>query len=213
MSATFHLIHKLTVSLFLLAYIVRLIGLLGNIRAIQNLFAQKFTRIVVDMILSTAFLVTGVWMLLNIPGAVLSVLVLIKIALVVISIPIAIVGFKKGNKILAILATLLLVASYGLGEMAKKSPVVQQNMIGNAVGANELFVAGNCAVCHGENGAKPNEAVGAKDLSKSTLTDDQLLHVISNGKNSMPGYKKKFSDEQLKELVEYVKGLKSPSAP
>ena len=213
MSATFHLIHKLTVSLFLLAYIVRLIGLLGNIKAIQNLFAQKFTRIVVDMILSTAFLVTGVWMLLNIPGAVLSVLVLIKIALVVISIPIAIVGFKKGNKILAILATLLLVASYGLGEMAKKSPVVQQNMIGNAVGANELFVAGNCAVCHGENGAKPNEAVGAKDLSKSTLTDDQLLHVISNGKNSMPGYKKKFSDEQLKELVEYVKGLKSPSAP
>lgn len=213
MSATFHLIHKLTVSLFLLAYIVRLIGLLGNIKAIQNLFAQKFTRIVVDMILSTAFLVTGVWMLLNIPGAVLSVLVLIKIALVVISIPIAIVGFKKGNKILAILATVLLVASYGLGEMAKKSPVVQQNMIGNAVGANELFVAGNCAVCHGENGAKPNEAVGAKDLSKSTLTDDQLLHVISNGKNSMPGYKKKFSDEQLKELVEYVKGLKSPSAP
>lgn len=212
MSAMLHLIHKISVSLFVLSYVIRLIGLLGNIQAINNLYAKKIMRILVDMIISTLFLVTGVWMMLNIPGGLISMTLIIKIALVFLSIPLAIVGFKKGKKMLALLATLLIVAAYGLGEMNKKNPVVKE-MIGNAVGAKELYVAGNCAACHGENGNMPNEAVGAKDLSKSTLTLEQIQTVVSNGKNSMPGYKKKLNETQIKELSEYVMGLRTPAAP
>jgi mono/diheme cytochrome c family protein len=213
MSATLHLIHKISVLIFLVSYFIRLIGLLGNITAIQNLYAKKFMRIFIDMFITTVFLVTGVWMLLNIPGAVLSSFVIIKIVVVFISIPLAVVGFKKSKKALALLSVVLIIAAYGLGEMAKKKPVVQDSMLSNAVGANELFVAGNCAACHGAKGNEPNVSVGAKDLTASTLTQEQIMHVISKGKNSMPGYKSSFSEEQIKELTDYVMSLRSSPQP
>lgn len=209
MSATLHLIHKISVLLFLLAYVIRLIGLLGNIKAIQELYAKKMMRVLVDMILSTVFLVTGIWMLLNIPSGMISTFVLIKLVVVFVSIPLAVIGFKKSNKMLAILATVLIIGAYGLGEMAKKRPVVQKTMVTSAVGANELYVAGNCAACHGANGKEPNLSVGAKDLSASTLTDEQIIQRISQGKNAMPGYGKSFSESQIKELAEYVKSFRS----
>lgn len=212
MSAMLHLIHKITVSLFVLSYLIRLIGLLGNIQAINNLYSKKIIRILVDMIISTLFLVTGVWMMLNIPGSVVPTTLIVKIIIVFVSIPIAIVGFKKGNKMLAVLATVLIIGAYGLGEMNKRNPVVKE-MVGNAVGAKELYVAGNCNACHGEKGNEPNVAVGAKDLTQSTLTLEQITDRIAKGKNSMPGYKKKMTEAQINELAAYVMSLRPTATP
>jgi mono/diheme cytochrome c family protein len=209
MSATLHLIHKISVSLFLLSYVIRLIGLLGNIQAIQNLYTKKFMRILVDMVLSSAFLITGIWMMLNIPAGALGTMVLMKVAVVVISVPLAIIGFKKANKLFAILSVLLLLGAYGMGEMAKKRPVVKSNMISNAVDAKELYVAGNCASCHGANGNEPVLAVGAKDLTKSTLSKEETIALITKGKNSMPGYGKTFTPEQLDQLAMYLMELRA----
>jgi mono/diheme cytochrome c family protein len=209
MYANLLLIHKISVSLFLLFYVVRLIGLLGNIPAISALFAKKPVRIVVDMIISTLFLITGVWMLVNMPSALISTLLIVKIALVFLSIPLAVIGFKKGKKPLAILSMLMLFGVYALGEMNKKRPSVNEEMVRTSVEAKELFVASNCNTCHGENGANPNTGIGAKDLTKSKLTDAEIVKIITNGKNNMGGYKKRLSEAQIKELSAYVMSLRT----
>jgi mono/diheme cytochrome c family protein len=209
MYPTILLIHKISVSLFLLAYIVRLIGLLGNIQGLQSLFAKKPVRIVVDMVISTLFLITGMWMLFNMPSGLISTLLIVKIAVVFLSIPIAIVGFKKGKKALAILSVVLLLGAYGMGEANKKRPVIQKDMARTSAEAKELYMAGNCNLCHGAQGNEPNTSLGAKDLSKSKLGDAEIKSIISNGKNNMPGYKKQLDEKQIDELVQYVKTLRA----
>ena len=97
--------------------------------------------------------------------------------------------------------------------MAKKKPVVKKDMIGNAVGGKELYVAGNCSSCHGMNGNEPNVGLGAKDLTQSKLVQSDILQIIGNGKNAMPGYRKTFTQEQLNELALYVESLRSPMNP
>jgi mono/diheme cytochrome c family protein len=61
----------------------------------------------------------------------------------------------------------------------------------------------NCARCHGKNGAKG--FLGAKNLQKSTLADEQLLNIISNGKRIMPSWKEKLSGDEIKIIVSYIK--------
>ncbi|MBS3912895.1 MAG: c-type cytochrome [Bacteroidetes bacterium] len=173
------------------------------------MFTKKPVRILVDMVISTIFLITGVWMLLNIPGSLIGTLLIIKIGLVFLSIPLAIIGFKKNKKGIAVVAVALVLGAYGLGEMNKKRPAVNESMVRTSVTANELFVASNCALCHGVEGKQPNTAIGAIDLTKSKISDDEISKRITNGKNNMPGYKKRLSEEQVKMLTEYVKSLRN----
>lgn len=201
------LTHKIAVYLFVIIYLLKLIGLLAKVGAINNFFGTRLLR-VFEMIVSTTFLVTGVWMLVNLPGALISTLLIIKIALVAVIIPLAVVGFRKQNKALATLSVVGIFLVFGLGEMNKKRPVVQESMISSAVGGQELYKAGNCAMCHGENGNQPLTSIGAMDLSKSKLADDELKIVLTKGRKSMQGYGKQFSEQQIAELAEYVKSLR-----
>lgn len=200
------LIHKISVSLFLLSYIIRLVGMLGNIAAIQNLYAKKSMRMLVDMLISTVFLVTGVYLLLQLPSAMIGKFLIIKIVLVLISIPVAIIGFKKGNKMLAILSVLLLIGAYGLGEMNKKNPPMQDMVVNAAQSDTDLFTAANCATCHGAGGNQP--MAGVKNLTQSQLSSDEVRNMIVKGKNVMPGYGKKLSPAQIDQLVNYVMTLR-----
>lgn len=61
----------------------------------------------------------------------------------------------------------------------------------------------HCAFCHGKKGNKG--LLGAKNLQKSTLTDDQYLSIISNGKGIMPKWKKKLEEEKIKAIIQYIK--------
>lgn len=65
----------------------------------------------------------------------------------------------------------------------------------------------NCAVCHGaDGGAVSRHDLRSPDVQKQT--DAQLIQIIANGKNAaMPAYKGKLSDDQIKQLVGYVRGL------
>jgi mono/diheme cytochrome c family protein len=38
-------------------------------------------------------------------------------------------------------------------------------------------------------------------------TDAQLIDIVTNGKNKMPAYKGKLTDDQIKGLVGYVREL------
>jgi cytochrome c6 len=70
-----------------------------------------------------------------------------------------------------------------------------------------------CAMCHGADGSG-NTATGktlkVRDLASPDVqsqTDAQITDIVTNGKNKMPAYKGKLTDDQIKGLVAYVRGL------
>lgn len=104
--------HVLVVILFLLLFTTKTALLLLNKRAALTSLRNK-TK-VIEMILGTLILVTGGWMLFNysgIPGWLIT-----KVVFVLIAIPVGIVGLKRENKVLAVLALLLFVYVYGIAE-------------------------------------------------------------------------------------------------
>jgi mono/diheme cytochrome c family protein len=71
-----------------------------------------------------------------------------------------------------------------------------------------------CQACHGADGAGNTPAgkkVGAKDFHDpqvAKMSDSGLFDITKKGKNKMPAYDKKLTDDQIKELVEYIRKLK-----
>ena len=63
-----------------------------------------------------------------------------------------------------------------------------------------------CAKCHGEDGTKGKW--GAKNLQKSRLSEEDLLKIVSEGKNFMSAWKKRLSAQELKQVTDYVKMLR-----
>lgn len=110
MFETIKLIHKISVILFLLIYFIKTILLISNK---EDLLAKLTKTLKVpEMIVSALFLLTGIYLLTQIPE--IKPLMIVKVGLVFLSIPIAIVGFKKKNKILGALSLLMITASYGV---------------------------------------------------------------------------------------------------
>ena len=48
--------------------------------------------------------------------------------------------------------------------------------------------------------------LGSDDVQKQT--DAQLTEIVENGKGKMPAYKGKLTDDQIKQLVGYIRSLK-----
>ena len=72
-----------------------------------------------------------------------------------------------------------------------------------------------CAGCHGRDGRARSAHARhehARDLTASewqeSVSDERIYNSISNGKGKMPGFKKKLSDAQIDELVNYVRRLR-----
>jgi mono/diheme cytochrome c family protein len=195
------LAHRIIVTIFLLHYILKLALLLTNRK--DNLAQYtKMTR-VGEMVVSAAFLVTGIWLLVQKPGV--DAFQIAKFISILAAIPIAIIGFKKSNKALAVLAVGLIFAAYGLAEMHKKSlsgGPVNTSITKDPLEAGKIvYLEAKCNTCHGYDG-KLNLA-GAKDLSVTMLTLDEQKALIKNGKSSMPPHPD-LTDAQLTDLVKYV---------
>lgn len=204
--------HKLVVVLFLLLYLIKTILLLINKKEALASFSKK-TRIP-EMVISTLFLLTGAVMLFQLPS--INQFMIFKIVAVLASIPLAVIGFKKSNKILAALSLILLIGSYGLAEMSRRyveKVEVNQGVITDASAANydalvhgkALFTA-NCVQCHGEDGQLG--LAGSKNLTISQLDEAGIKNIISNGKNAMPPYKKVLNEQEVNALTKYVQGMK-----
>src|SRR5688572_16345867 len=69
----------------------------------------------------------------------------------------------------------------------------------------EIF-ENKCARCHGDDGTKGRW--GAKNLQKSRLDNEELIRIVSKGKNLMPSWEKRLSKEELNNVSGYVKGLR-----
>lgn len=63
-----------------------------------------------------------------------------------------------------------------------------------------------CITCHGLNGDMG--ASGAHDLTQSTLSVEERIEVIANGRNTMTPFKDLLSDEKIKAVAEYTGTLK-----
>ena len=69
-----------------------------------------------------------------------------------------------------------------------------------------LFIM-HCASCHGEDGKLG--ASGAKDLTMSKLSDEEIEKIIVNGKNAMPPMKVLLENKENIDLViNHVKSLR-----
>jgi len=61
-----------------------------------------------------------------------------------------------------------------------------------------LFIM-NCAACHGDDGKLG--ASGAKDLTMSRLTDNEIVKILTEGKNAMPSMKANLETKKNMDLV------------
>lgn len=192
--------HTLVVTLFFLIYVIKTILLLSN----KNDVLGKFTKMVKvpEMIISALFLITGIYLATQLPfGGKYDHLFWIKIAMVFASIPLAIIGFKKGNKILAALSLLLITGSYGLAEVYHKKKAVTDNT-GIAANDGKALYEKNCNLCHGDNGKLG--MAGAKDISATAMDVAQMKDVILHGKGAMPATN--LDDTQAQAIADYVAG-------
>ncbi|HRN93354.1 MAG: SirB2 family protein [Chitinophagales bacterium] len=198
--------HKLVVILFLLHYLIKTVLLVLNKQEALAKYSKP-TK-VPEMIISSLFLITGVVMLVM--GAQVTTLLLVKIVLVFAAIPLAVIAFKKGNKGLAILSILCVIASYGLAEAnrSKRGKVTVDTTAeaGNSLAIGKKVYTEACAACHGDTGNAG--LAGAKDLTTSTLNHEEVLSIIQTGKNSMPAYKK-LTTEQIEGVAQYVESLRA----
>src|SRR5690242_16270413 len=96
--------HYLFVVLFTLIYLIKTILLLSDKDELLDKFKAK-TKIL-EMIVSFGFLATGIYLMTQMPE--IPTLMFIKITVVFLSIPIAVVGYKKKNKVLASLSFFLI---------------------------------------------------------------------------------------------------------
>ena len=195
--------HYLVVTLFLLIYVIKTILLLSNRTDLLATFTKKVK--VFEMIVSALFLITGIYLATQLPfNSKYDYLFWIKIVMVLASIPIAVIGFKKGNKILAALSLLLITGSYGIAEVYSKRKGIAKTETTGAAAANDgaALYTQNCSLCHGADGKLG--ASGASDISKSPLDVAGIKEVILNGKGNMTPVH--VTEEQAEMIAEYVNG-------
>jgi cytochrome c6 len=77
----------------------------------------------------------------------------------------------------------------------------------------EALYKSKCQVCHGPDGkgSAAGQKLGAKDFHSPEVqkqTDAELIEITKQGKGKMPGYDKKLTDDQIKQLIKYIRSLK-----
>jgi mono/diheme cytochrome c family protein len=208
----FYHTHKLVVILFIAIYLIKAILLLMGNKDTLN----KYNKIikVPEMIVSALLFITGIVMLNQIAD--FNLLFTIKLSLVIGAIPVAVIAYKKYNKVLAVLAVIMLFSAYGLAEVFKaqfgKKQEVMEVLTDPASDEYNIRVHGaalytaQCIVCHGTDGTASFS--GAKDLTLSTKSAGEIIETIKNGKNTMPKMADIYSEQELNALAEYVKSLR-----
>lgn len=216
-------LHVTVVTLFLILLLFKTILLLSN----KTLFLDKVrakTKIV-DMILGSLILLTGIYLIVIIGG--IATYLLIKIILVVIAIPLGIVGIKRSNKALAVISLLLFIYIYGVAETKSykfkrdkfeleahknvlNNEMVTEDILNRNLDARmqdgKLIYKLLCVECHGEEGKKG--LFKSADLSKSTLSMQEKINIIREGKGTMRGYDDELSEDEIEVVAAYVETLK-----
>jgi mono/diheme cytochrome c family protein len=65
-----------------------------------------------------------------------------------------------------------------------------------------------CGVCHGRDGKMM--ASGAPDLTASKISKDEIIAIVTYGKNTMPPQKDVLTPEQISAVADHVLTLRNP---
>ena len=83
-----------------------------------------------------------------------------------------------------------------------------------AAQAGAAVFQSNCARCHGADleGGKKAPAL-AEIRKKKHWTDDRITYRILNGAGKMPAFRETLSDEQIRDLIAYLRAENRPAPP
>lgn len=108
-----------------------------------------------------------------------------------------------------VLGTLCLFGIVGVALRFMPTPV-----FASAADARTTFNA-KCVKCHGRDGrgrTTRGRRTHARDMTDATwqndVTDERLFNSITNGRRKMPAFKKSLNENQIDELVNYVRTLR-----
>lgn len=80
--------------------------------------------------------------------------------------------------------------------------------------SGETVFKKNCVMCHGADGTgktKMGQKLGAADLTSSdvqSLSDEALTQTVHNGRGKMPAFGTTLSDDEIQQVVKYVRTLR-----
>jgi mono/diheme cytochrome c family protein len=197
-------LHVLLVILFVLTTIVKTILLVVDSGKFEKYRVKtKLPEIIVTIL----FLVTGITLIIS-KGGGFHTLFWVKLGLMIVGIPLSIIGFKKQAKTPAILGTFLFIMAYGMAEMSAKKAVITTVEIANekagTISHGTTLYRLNCTACHGENGSK--NLGGASDLNTSTLSENQIIELVSKGNKKMPAFST-LNEKELQALSLFLKSM------
>jgi uncharacterized membrane protein SirB2 len=199
--------HVLSVVLFMVIYLVKAYYLLTD-RKDGMAQWSKWTKIP-EMVISVIFLGTGIYLATQ--SSNLGSWFYVKIASVIASIPLAIIGVKKENKIAMAASIILLLYSFGVARTRSisftnpKISGVETNPASrnyNLQAHGEAVYNIHCVRCHGEDGKAGLQ--GAPDLTASTMDYQQRLTIITMGKILMPSFQNTLKEEERNAVVAYL---------
>jgi mono/diheme cytochrome c family protein len=207
-------LHIASAVLFIIDYVVKSMLLVFDKNTALDKY-KAYTK-VISMIISTIFLVTGIYWLTQIGMKTIGGWFHLKLTITIIGLVLGIIGFKKKNKAMVLISTFLFVYIYFLST-TKSVMLKKANMNGVVVdtaAANydelvhgKAIYINNCLRCHGEDGKAGIN--GASNLTASMCENKGLIGIIKHGRNLMPAYKDVLSEVEINAVASYVKSLRS----
>jgi len=101
------------------------------------------------------------------------------------------------NKLMSIVV-LILIGALAVPAFAQEDPALYKS---------------KCQVCHGPDGkgSAVGQKLGVRDFHSPEVakeSDAELIKITKDGKNKMPKFEGKLTDDQIKSLIKYVRSLK-----
>jgi mono/diheme cytochrome c family protein len=97
---------------------------------------------------------------------------------------------------------------------ALPSPAAPQKTDGSANAGAALFSDKGCTYCHGPSGQGAKKGPALTDVWKDkTWTNEKITNQILNGGQKMPPFQDSVSDDEVKDLIAWLRAKNNPVPP